>query len=81
MAFLGRPRHERPAVRARRDRRAMEAALGRDAAQETLTLTLYPRRAGRFELPTLGRAGRAPRVTVTDLGVDKMVIQASLMAI
>lgn len=43
----------------------LERTLGRDAAQETLTLTLYPRRAGRFELPTLGRAGRAPRVTVT----------------
>lgn len=49
-----------------RDFELLERTLGRDAAQETLTLTLYPRRAGRFELPTLGRAGRAPRVTVTD---------------
>ena len=49
-----------------RDFELLERTLGRDAVQETLTLTLYPRRAGRFELPTLGRAGRAPRVTVTD---------------
>lgn len=39
----------------------LERTLGRDSLQETLTLTLYARRAGRYTLP-----GRAPRVTVTE---------------
>lgn len=45
----------------------LERTLGRDSAQETLTLTLYARRTGRYTLPGLsGLSGRAPRVTVTE---------------
>lgn len=49
-----------------RDFEVLERTLGRDGAQETLTLTLYPRRSGRFDLPTLGQPGRALRVTVSE---------------
>lgn len=49
-----------------RDFELLERALGRDSTAETLTLTLYARRTGRIDLPTLGRPGRAPRVTVTE---------------
>lgn len=49
-----------------RDFEVLERTLGRDGAQETLTLTLYPRRSGRFDLPTLGLPGRALRVTVSE---------------
>ena len=49
-----------------RDFELLERTLGRDSTQETLTLTLYARRTGRFELPTLGRPGRAPQVTVSE---------------
>ena len=46
-----------------RDFEIVERTLGRDSAQETLTLTLYARHAGRFTLPMLGR--RRPRAAVT----------------
>lgn len=49
-----------------RDFELLERTLGRDNAQETLTLTLYARRTGRYTLPTLGLSGRAPRVSVTE---------------
>ncbi len=54
-----------------RDFEILERTLGRDSAQETLTLTLYARRSGRFELPALGQAGRPLRVTVTE-GSDRL---------
>lgn len=54
-----------------RDFEILERTLGRDSAQETLTLTLYARRAGRYTLPTLGLPGRAPRLTVTE-GSDRL---------
>jgi hypothetical protein len=47
-----------------RDFEILERTLGRDARQETLTLTLYPRRAGRYALAVPGLPGRAPSVTV-----------------
>lgn len=50
----------------RRDFDLQERTLGRDGLQENLLLTLYPRRLGRIELPTLGRPGRALSVTVTN---------------
>ncbi len=50
----------------RRDFDLRERTLGSDGLQENLLLTLYPRRLGRIELPTLGRPGRALSVTVTD---------------
>lgn len=40
--------------------------LGGDAREESLVLTLYPLRTGRFVLPDLGLPGRAPMVTVTE---------------
>lgn len=49
-----------------RDFEMLERTLGRDSAQETLTLTLYARRAGRYALPTLGLPGRAPTLNVTE---------------
>jgi len=49
-----------------RDFEILERTVGRDSARETLTLMLYARHAGRIELPTLGRPGRAQRVTVTE---------------
>jgi len=49
-----------------RDFDILERTLGRDSAQETLTLTLYARRAGRYTLPTLGLPGRAPTLSVTE---------------
>lgn len=49
-----------------RDFDILERTLGRDSRQENLVLTLYPRRTGRIELPTLGRPGRALSVTVTE---------------
>ena len=53
-------------TRLQRDFQILERTLGRDSAQETLTLTLYARHPGHFTLPMLGRAGRAPQVTVTE---------------
>lgn len=49
-----------------RDFEILERTLGRDSQQETLRLTLYPRRLGRIALPTLGLPGRAPSVQVTE---------------
>lgn len=50
----------------RQDFDILERTLGRDSQQENLLLTLYPRRLGRITLPTLGRAGKAASVTVTE---------------
>ncbi|MDP2257530.1 MAG: hypothetical protein Q8K05_16020 [Polaromonas sp.] len=44
----------------------LERTLGRDSLEEKLLLTLYPRRTGRLELPTLGRPGHPLSVTVTE---------------
>lgn len=48
-----------------RDFEILERTLGRDGQRENLRLTLYPRRLGRIELPSLGLPGRAPSVLVT----------------
>jgi hypothetical protein len=54
-----------------RDFDILERTLGRDSSQETLTLTLYARRSGRYTLPTLGLPGRAPTLSVTE-GSDRV---------
>lgn len=49
-----------------RDFEILERTVGRDSRHETLTLTLYARRTGRFVLAVPGVTGRAPQIMVSE---------------